>query len=1723
VGIDVPFVVGPVSLSGTVQVVLRLTGDIINVNNSDFAVGPLELQIFGQVDGSFTKGPVTGRFSVTIGSNNGASAGITIRANPFGVTVPSWGFSLDGSAKIGSTVQLDFTNITVTHSEDNSGKGRTVINGAVRVAVPGWNTAFEASMGRGLTDGLVFVQGDDGVYRLQSFDARIDVTRTKPSDGTSIKGSGIHIFGMKIELKGKLDAGGAPDALDVSGQVTLAIGDTTNQQGEWSDDLTRLAVNVTPGFVRVTSNGVELVGTGSIKVNVSGDFKIKAVTIGAQNLSITYSRVVDPDTGKPQDVLLLGGTATFTVATYQFAVQLGDGGNAGGLKIDLDTGQFELNSWRVVLPNFDLRVLQLHAVTIGFIQKAPNDYDVTVSGSVQILGTAFQAKVDVESKNGQAIFRSIGVSVRGLNPGIAVPGTEGAFITDFGFELDNSDTGNKTIEGLLGGTFGNKISVGGQEYSLAQLIVDGKFTTQPFSADVNGTLLLGGGVLGQVTAQAQYDTAPYLVAVDINGSFVYGVFSGQVRFVDTSQAFGFLGTLALQVPAFLPVVGGLQLAQVGAAATVSHQPGGPHFIAGWFDLFGVESWKVGVEYDFTTQKWSYVHGSEIDGLIGQLPSGVNNQPPHHYTVQYDPQKGAAATAPPQYSSALFHVPVTGNDPSTEIWVTVDGQSAMLWRTGQKPDQAVDVGGVRFRVADGVSQVGGVSFLATKVPGSGETADGPHLILPPHQYAVSLVSGTAQPDPSANPAKAGWSGSFSAPPPQAQNLSATQPLGTPGRLTAGGNPNLATVKLQYRTLDPANTTIRIYADYDGRGYDGQTLLTVQASDLQSGPPDAQHWQNAQVQVDPSKLPPFPVYIYAVVSDDTHAPFLVPYGAAPVTPAPEIDVGVNVINGGTALDLVDWRVELDPVTQLAVTRVTPRTGGQPSVVHTAAPENLQPGQAIAFGGLTGAVHLTNSQPYYVKQVLDSQSFTLAESPTLDPLTDAAAGPASLFYDTPNATPVAQLTTSHGHASFNPDVGPDGQYFRLTVGQKVPGYQPLPDTTPGIEQWASNEGDLVQYVLAKGSGSQISPTFNYKKLGLIQGRVFNDLNESGQRQLQNPGVANVSVYLDENNNGQYDIGEPITAIGPDGVYRFLHDFTPPPTAVASQETVVGTLRPFASAGVRSVTPGLLNRTGALVTTTAAHGFNPGDLFQFQGLQNAAGIQNGQTYYVVSVPSPTTFTFAAAPNGPAIVLASAGAGTAVGALTTLTPHNLQAGTPITFNDLGSPVHVANGQTYYVAAVPTPNTFFFSASKSGPIMTNAAATGGAVLTNAFNVLSTPVVGFAHGILTTAAAHGLRVNQAIVFTGLQDPADVVEGQVYYVAATPSPTTFTLALQPGGPAVADAAASGVNAAVVTSADPPPVNPQDPYTVAVRQLLPAGWKNTASPANPVTISSKDPQSTGNDFFDAQQVLLTGTVFNDLNHNGLLDPGPGGTFVPPPDVTPDNFTTAPQPSIDLPGEKGVALITGHFNDDPYLDLAALTYDASGGTFYLTFLLNDGQGHFTAVQKQLTGLDQNGKGTADPLLNADGTPATNLPARDLLANGHDEVEWTVTGFNGRGPQLLIGALVDGTIQVAATPITTAGLVAVGSPGNPAGGDYGTTLVIGPTNLQKNAVVQTVSHPFSQKAYEVSSVAGAVTAATTSASAAWRRRGPGPTTSTAWSLATSTATAARTPASPTCRATRFR
>src|SRR5262249_32153379 len=149
-----------------------------------------------------------------------------------------------------------------------------------------------------------------------------------------------------VELKSTFNTDGSLNELDVAGQVILAIGDTTpDASGNWKDDTARVSVSVTPGFLKYTTkDGFHVGKSGSVKFALNGQFKIKGITIAAQNLT------VEVDAGT-QGFLLINGSVTLP-DLRNVSVQLGDGSGAGGLKVDLNTGQFMLSGFQIVLPNF---------------------------------------------------------------------------------------------------------------------------------------------------------------------------------------------------------------------------------------------------------------------------------------------------------------------------------------------------------------------------------------------------------------------------------------------------------------------------------------------------------------------------------------------------------------------------------------------------------------------------------------------------------------------------------------------------------------------------------------------------------------------------------------------------------------------------------------------------------------------------------------------------------------------------------------------------------------------------------------------------------------------------------------------------------------------------------------------------------------------------------------------------------------------------------------------------------------------------------------------------------------------------------------------------------------------------------------------------------------------------------------------------------------------------
>jgi hypothetical protein len=117
------------------------------------------------------------------------------------------------------------------------------------------------------------------------------------------------------------------------------------------------------------------------------------------------------------------------------------------------------------------------------------------------------------------------------------------------------------------------------------------------------------------------------------------------------------------------------------------------------------------------------------------------------------------------------------------------------------------------------------------------------------------------------------------------------------------------------------------------------------------------------------------------------------------------------------------------------------------------------------------------------------------------------------------VTQVTTATGSFSFSL-VGPGTFLIREVV-------------PTGFVQTTVNPAPIVT-----SSGTNVTTvTFGNFRVGTagIRGTTFHDLNGDGTRQENEPGLADVTLFLDANNNGQLDPGETSTVSAADGAFSF------------------------------------------------------------------------------------------------------------------------------------------------------------------------------------------------------------------------------------------------------------------------------------------------------------------------------------------------------------------------------------------------------------------------------------------------------------------------------------------------------------------------------------------------------------------------------------------------------------
>ncbi len=121
-----------------------------------------------------------------------------------------------------------------------------------------------------------------------------------------------------------------------------------------------------------------------------------------------------------------------------------------------------------------------------------------------------------------------------------------------------------------------------------------------------------------------------------------------------------------------------------------------------------------------------------------------------------------------------------------------------------------------------------------------------------------------------------------------------------------------------------------------------------------------------------------------------------------------------------------------------------------------------------------------------------------------------------------------------------------------------------------------------------------------GDLAGQIFNDINADGDQDAGELGISGVTVYLDFNDNGQLDGGEPTDVTNQDGDYQFDN--------VVAGEYAVRVVVPVN--GTQTSPSGVDNRplTSSLETQTQPNSIASGD-FDRDGNQDLAVVNAGQT----------------------------------------------------------------------------------------------------------------------------------------------------------------------------------------------------------------------------------------------------------------------------------------------------------------------------------------------------------------------------------------------------------------------------------------------------------------------------------------------------------------------------------
>jgi hypothetical protein len=239
---------------------------------------------------------------------------------------------------------------------------------------------------------------------------------------------------------------------------------------------------------------------------------------------------------------------------------------------------------------------------------------------------------------------------------------------------------------------------------------------------------------------------------------------------------------------------------------------------------------------------------------------------------------------------------------------------------------------------------------------------------------------------------------------------------------------------------------------------------------------------------------------------------------------------------------------------------------------------------------------------------------------------------------------------------------------------------------------------------------------------------------------GGSNFNQFTAVDNSADVDVVIPSFARGPSSSTVTSTVNVPNASTPIYATTVSKTIASVAEFGAEE------SGNTVFITTTTSHNLAAGQLVTIAGVGTSG--YNG-TFYVVSVPNSTTFTYLdptphLANSGGGSVISYGGAGLAesghVVTVATTVPHNLAAGESVTISGAGMSGY--NG-TFTVLSVPSGTTFTYADSNSG-----LADSGGGIAALARGIpisLSGPTSGVTSGTFTlTYSSSDLAISGAVV-------------------------------------------------------------------------------------------------------------------------------------------------------------------------------------------------------------------------------------------------------------------------------------------------------------------------------------------------------------------------------------------